>query len=147
MLTAEELCDICGVTPNQRQDWAAAGDLRRRRGFEERDVVELAALARLREAAGPKRARAAWSHLRGALLEALLTSPRDLWVVIEAQGVKRHSMTTSSRELARTVEHGRPVHVVEIRRSVDAARRAFREAAPTEHRSTVGTVRTLRPPG
>ena len=147
MLTADELCEICGTTLAQRQAWAKEGALRQQRGFEELDAVELTAYARLRDAAGPKRAKAAWRDLRGPLQELLLKPPRRLWIVVEATGVERHGLATRHAELAKRVEHGRPVVVVELRRAMDDARAAYRDAASRKPRSEVAQVRELRSGG
>lgn len=144
MLTADELCDICGTTPAQRQAWAKDGDLRQQRGFEELDAAELAAYARLRDAAGPKRAKAAWRHLRAPLQELLLNPPRRLWIVIDAKGVERHTIVTRPGELAKRVEHGRPVVVVNLRHVIDGARAAYRDAAAGKRASETAEVRALR---
>ena len=144
MLTAEELCDICGVTPNKRQAWSRDGELRQRRGFEELDAVELTTYAALREIAGPSRAKAAWADLRGELARLLLDTPRDVWIVVEAKGVMRHRLVVRTRDLARAIEHGRPVHVLQLRPLVDAARAAYREVAGRKRTArTAGSVTSL----
>lgn len=146
MLTTEELCDVCGVTANKRQAWARAGDLRQRRGFEELDAVELAIYARMREVAGPKRGRAAWTELRPKLAPHLLAPPRALWAILEATGVVRHDLATTARELTRAVDHGRAVHVIDIRRVTEHARAGYREAVlPRRARQGAkGAVHLLR---
>jgi len=144
VLTADELCDICGTTPAQRQAWAKEGDLRQQRGFEELDAAELAAYARLREAAGPKRGKAAWRDLRGPLQKLLLNPPRRLWIVINAKGVERHAIATRPEELARQVDDGRPVVAVNLRRVIDEARAAYRQAAVRSRRNETAQVRALR---
>jgi hypothetical protein len=128
VLTAEELCDICATTPAQRQAWARAGDLRRRRGFEEFDAAELATYKRLRDVAGPKRGKAAWRDLRSQIQQFLVDPPNRLWVVIETEGVQRHSLAVRPLELARRVAHGQPLVVVDLLDVIQGARRAHRDA-------------------
>lgn len=128
MLTAEELCDICGVTPAQRQAWAKDGDLRQRRGFDELDAAELAACAAVRAAVGPKRGKAAWRSLRPLLQQRLIRPVRGIWIVVDSRGVERSDLVTTPRDLARRVAHGRPVVVIDVRLVIEAAHKAYREA-------------------
>lgn len=146
MVTAEELSDICGVTPNKRRAWARAGDLRHRHRFEELDAIELAVYARMREVAGPKRGRAAWKDLRSRLAPHLLASPRALWATIEVNGVVRHELATTARGLTQTIGHGRAVHVIDLRTVIERARAGYREAvSPHGSRKRAdGAVRFLR---
>ncbi|MBI5309501.1 MAG: hypothetical protein HZB14_00510 [Actinobacteria bacterium] len=147
MLTADELCEICGTTLAQRQAWAKGGALRQQRGFEELDAVELMAYARLREAAGPKRGKAAWRDLRGPLQRFLLKPPRRLWIVIETTGIERHGLAIRLSELSKRVEHGRSVVVVELRQAIDDARAAYRDATSRKRRSDVTEAREFGPGG
>lgn len=142
MLTADELCVICRITPAQRQAWAKEGDLRRRRGFEELDALELAVYAKLRGVAGPKRAKSAWRDLRNPLREHFLKPPRHLWAVVETRGVERHALATRPRELSKGVDHGRPVVVVELRQVIDTARANYRDAANRKRRAETPRDRT-----
>lgn len=144
MLTAEELCDICGSSPAQRQAWAKEGDLRQRRGFEELDAAELATYARLRSAVGPKRAKVAWRDLRAPLQRLLMRPARKTWVVIETRGVERHALATGPAELARRVAQGRPLVVIDVRATVDPARSAYREAVAGKRGEQNAEVRELK---
>ncbi len=144
MLTADELCDICGVSLAQRQAWAKDGDLRQRRGFEELDVIELVSYAELRSAVGPKRAKAAWRDLRSRLHQVLLQRHSRLWAVIEARGVPRHTIVVRASDLARRVEGGEPVVVVELRRRIEAVRATYRDATATQYSPGKTNVRRLR---
>jgi hypothetical protein len=144
VLTADELCEMCGASLAQRQAWAKGGDLRQQRGFEELDAIELAAFARMRDAAGPKRAKAAWRDLRGQLQELLLRPPRRLWIVVETNGLERHALATRPSDLSKRVEHGRPVVVVNLRHVIDATRAAYREAVLRKHDAGGAQIRMLR---
>jgi hypothetical protein len=147
VLTAEELCDICDVTLAQRQTWAKEGDVRQRRGFEELDVIELASYARLRAVAGPKRAKAAWRDLRSELRSLLLQRTRRLWVVIQAQGIVRHTIVVRASDLAKRVDNGDPVVVIELRQRIEAARGAYREATTELGRRADPEIRQLKSSG
>jgi len=144
MLTADELCDICHVTLAQRQAWAKEGDMRQRRGFEELDVMELASYAGLRAVAGPKRAKAAWRDLRSELRPLFLQPTRRLWVVVQAKGVVRHTIVVRASDLAKRVDGGEPVVVIELRRRIEAARAAYRQATADSGRRLEPDVQTLR---
>lgn len=144
MLTADELCEICSATLAQRQAWSKAGDLRRRRGFEELDAVELATYSRLREVAGPRRAKAAWRALRGPLQALLLTPELRLWFVIEIRGVERHALVTNRESLIEVVAHARPVVVIDIKAITEPVRVAYRAAAAQKTRTETGEIRELR---
>jgi hypothetical protein len=144
VLTADELCEICGATLAQRQAWSKAGDLRQRRGFEELDAAELATYSRLREVAGPRRAKAAWRTLRTPL-QALLLKPRPrLWVVIETRGVERHALGTDWESLVAGVAHGRPVVVIDINAITESVRAAYRTAAAQKMKTETAQIRELR---
>jgi hypothetical protein len=147
MLTAEELCDICGTTVAQRQAWAKDGDLRQQRGFEELDAVELALYASLRRAAGPRRAKAAWRDARDQVQDLLLRPPRRLWIVIEVRGVEEHGLASRPAELYRRLEHGRPVIVLNLRQVIDKARTGYRAAASRKRPGDIDSVRVIRPAG
>jgi hypothetical protein len=134
VLNAEELCDICATSAAQRQAWAKEGDLRRRRGFEELDAVELSTYARLRDVAGPKRGKAAWRALRTPIRRLLVSLPPRLWIVIEIDGVQRHALAVRPLELAQQVASGQPLVVVDLRDVIDGARVAYQGALTTKGR-------------
>jgi hypothetical protein len=129
VLNAEQLSHICGVAPYQRRDWATEGDLRAAHpGFDERDAIELAVYARLRQVAKPKRGKAAWRQLRPGLASLLLDPPSRLWAVIEATPTGSALLADTAVGLARVVETGVLVYVVELRRVIDEARARYRAA-------------------
>ncbi len=144
VLTAEELCDICGATAAQRQAWAKEGDLRQRRGFDELDAAELSIYAALRAAVGPKRGKAAWRTMRPILQELLIRPTQGVWAVVDYRGIARHDVVTTPKQLAQRVANSRPVVVIDLRPVVGDARQVYRDAVARKRSTKEAEVLPMR---
>lgn len=127
-LTEAQICDLCGVSQQRRQNWVARGLLRKAgpRGCGMHDALELAQLLRLVDVLGPTDAVLAWRQVRRPLGTAAGVS-LDLIFDTELKSAKvLNSGDVGLREL---INHGRPVRVVVLAERRGEIADAFRRVA------------------
>lgn len=122
-LRGSRLCEISGVLRQTRDKWAARGLLRAADDYDEFDLVELVVLNLLFSSLKKSHVPIAWRQVQPKLRD-LLPSP-VLTLVWDPQN-RKAEFAFEAETIVALVNHGRPVHVIDLGPPVFRAREAFR---------------------
>jgi hypothetical protein len=127
-LSEAKICEIVGVSQQQRQQLVARGLLRAApaSGCSLRDTLELAACVLLSEVLELRAARLAWTQLQPALAAAIPGTRLDAVFDLRLGSL---GLARSDAELATLVRTGQPVHVIELGPRLQEVGDAFRRWA------------------